>query len=105
MKNPYLILGLPLGKKSLSDQQVKSAYLRLVQQYSPDRYPEQFQVIRGAYEQLENNKKRLQYALFDTTLADRDDFVAVLLPDETNDSHKMQRPDLVTIQRLLKERK
>lgn len=105
MKNPYLILGLSTGKEPLSDQQVKSAYLRLVQQYSPDRYPEQFQVIRSAYEQLENDKKRLQYALFDTTLADRDDFIEVLLPDKVNDNRKMQRPDLATIQRILKERK
>ncbi len=105
MKDPYLILGLPTGKELLSDKQVKSAYLRLVQQYPPDRHPEYFQVIRRAYEQLENDKKRLHYALFDTTIADRDDFIAVLLPDETNDSSKMQRPDLATIQRILKERK
>jgi len=101
MKNPYLILGLPTGKECLSDQQVKSAYLRLVQQYPPDRYPEHFQAIRAAYEQLEDDKKRLQYTLFDTTLADRDDFIAVLLPDRS----EMKRPDLVTIQRILKERK
>lgn len=101
MKDPYLILGLPTGKEPLSDKQVKSAYLRLVQQYPPDRHPEQFQVIRRAYEQLEDDKKRMYYALFDTTLADRDDFIAVLLSDNS----EVQRPDLATIQRILKERK
>lgn len=104
MKDPYLVLGLLVEKDQpsdkLSDQQVKSAYLQLVQQYSPDRHPERFQAIRAAYEQLESHKKRLQYELFDTTLADRDDLIAALLPDNKT----MQRPDLASVQRILKER-
>ena len=104
MKDPYLILGLLAEKQTLSDQQVKSTYLRLVQQYPPDRYPERFQEIRRAYEQLEDHKKRLEYALFDTTLADRDDLIAALLPDDAS-GQAMQRPSLEVLQRILKERK
>ena len=106
MKDPYLILGLPTEAERLSDQQVKSAYLRLVQQYPHDRYPEHFQAIRAAYEQLEDDNKRLQYRLFDTTLADRNDFIAVLFSDNTDGiNNKVKRPNLAVIQHILKNRK
>ena len=100
MKNPYLVLGLWEMKENLSDEQVKKAYLQLVQQHTPDRDPERFQQIRSAYEQLQTHKKRLQYGLFDTTLADRDDLVVALLP-----KNELQRPDLQTLQNILRERK
>lgn len=102
MKDPYLTLGLLAEKEQLTDQQVKAAYLRLVQQYSPDRHPQRFQAIRTAYEQLETHRKRLNYELFNTTLADRDDLIAASLP---NNAQAMQRPDVASIQRILKERK
>lgn len=108
MKDPYLILGLLAEKELLNDQHVKSAYLRLVQQYPPDRYPEDFQSIRAAYEQLADYKKRLAYELFDTTLPDREDLITALLPENTDsnsDGKMMQRPNLATIQGILKERK
>ena len=100
MKNPYLVLDLWQMKETLSDEQVKKAYLQLVQQYTTDRYPERFQQIQAAYEQLQTHKKRLQHDLFDTTLADRDDLVVALLPKS-----ELRRPDLQTLQNILMERK
>lgn len=100
MKNPYFILDLWEQKNSLDDQLVKTAYLKHVQMYPPDREPERFQQIRTAYEQLETAKKRMSYQLFNTTLVDRDDLVSILFPEKG-----LQRPDLVTMQRVLKEGK
>jgi len=98
MKNPYFILGLWEQRKNLTDKQVQEAYLSLVKKYPPDRNPQRFQQNREAYEQLKTNKKRLQYHLFDTTLADRDDLIVALLPDE-----KLKRPDMQLVQRILKK--
>ncbi len=100
MKNPYLILDLWNQKESLDDQQVKSAYLKHVQMYPPDREPERFQQIRAAYEQLETRKKRMSYQLFNTTLVDRDDLITILFPEKA-----LQRPKLATMQRVLTEGK
>lgn len=98
MNNPYFILGLWEQRKELTDEQVQDAYLNLVKKYPPDRNPQRFQQNREAYEQLKTSKKRLQHFLFDTTLADRDDLIAALLPDK-----KLKRPDLQLVQRILKK--
>lgn len=97
MNDPYLILGL-LEKKvdgSLDDKTVKAAYTTLLQQYPPDREPEQFKKIRKAFEQLETQRKRLHYDLFDTTLPDQED-LSVLLPKTS-----LHRPSLQLVQKLL----
>lgn len=103
MKDPYLILGLskPTEFCGLEDEQVQSAYLALVRQFPPDRNPQRFEEIRRAYEQLKTYKARVFHALFDTTLPDRDDLVARLLPDD----HTLQRPALKQIQSILKLKK
>ncbi len=97
MNNPYLILGLWEQRENLSDKQVQEAYLNLVKQYTPDRSPLRFQQIKKAYEQLKTTKKRLEYFLFNTTLADRDDLIAALLPE-----NKLKRPEMQLIQKVLK---
>lgn len=103
MKDPYLILGLakPAAFCDLEDEQVQSAYLALVRQFPPDRNPQRFEEIRRAYEQLKTYKDRVFHALFDTTLPDRDDLVARLLPE----GHTLQRPALKQIQNILKLKK
>jgi len=100
MKDPYLILGFKKSAKAdeLKDEQVQSSYLALVRQFPPDRYPERFEEIRRAYEQLKTYKDRVRHELFDTTLPDRDDLVARLLPDR----QPAQRPTLQQVQNILK---
>ncbi len=98
MKNPYLILGLWEQRKNITDKLVQESYLDLVRKYPPDRNPQRFQQIKEAYEQLKTSKNRLQYFLFSTTLADRDDLIAALLPDK-----EYKRPDLQLIKRVLKK--
>ncbi|HPE59493.1 MAG: hypothetical protein KDI15_11840 [Thiothrix sp.] len=103
MNNPYLILGLPeylpenpLDETGLDDATVKSAYLQQLRRYPPEQHPQVFQQIRRAYEQLETRQKRLQQALFDTTLPNRQDVVTALMP-----RNPPARPTLQQVQQLL----
>lgn len=62
MRNDHEILGVPAG----ADQKaIKRAYFKLVRQFSPEKDPERFQEIRGAYERLtqEKNQERTEIRL------------------------------------------
>jgi DnaJ-class molecular chaperone len=48
---------------SASDQELRSAYLKKVQEHPPDRDPEIFEQIRDAYEQLRDPMARAQTVL------------------------------------------
>ena len=50
MDTYYQILGITPGSSQL---EVKKAYFRLIRKYSPESDPQQFQVIREAYEKLQ----------------------------------------------------
>jgi hypothetical protein len=47
--DPYELLGVG---RSASTQEIKRAYTKLLRRYNPERFPEQFQRIRRAYEML-----------------------------------------------------
>ena len=51
--SPYKILGLE-GDFEFKD--IKKAYRKKVQEFSPDRYPEEFATISDAYETLTNEE-------------------------------------------------
>ena len=55
MRNDYEILGVPVGA---DQKEIKRAYFKLVRQFSPEKDPERFQEIRGAYERLTQEKNR-----------------------------------------------
>jgi curved DNA-binding protein CbpA len=60
--NPYLILRvLP----SDGDAEIRRAYLDAIRKSPPEREPERFQTISHAYEQIRDEKSRLNYLLFD----------------------------------------
>jgi curved DNA-binding protein CbpA len=60
--NPYLILRvLP----SASDAVIRRAYLDAIRKFPPESEPERFQIISHAYEQIRDEKSRLNYLLFD----------------------------------------
>jgi curved DNA-binding protein CbpA len=76
MKTPYDIL--KIGEDA-DDAAVKKAYLAAVREFPPERFPEQFQKIREAYEKIGTAKARLQYELFDTSLPDPVEIAELLL--------------------------
>jgi curved DNA-binding protein CbpA len=56
-ENPYTILGLARGA---DDAAIKQAYFALVRVHPPERDPETFKRIRGAYERLRDPKTRAE---------------------------------------------
>ena len=93
MKTPYEILGLSEG---CNDETVKRGYLVMVKQFPPERFPEDFQRIRHAYEKIKTEKDRTTLELFDTTLPEPEELIREL----TKVSAK-NRPDEQTLQELL----
>jgi curved DNA-binding protein CbpA len=57
-KSHYETLGIA---KTAVDAEIKRAYFGLVRKYQPDRSPEEFKVIRAAYETLSDKQKRAEY--------------------------------------------
>jgi len=53
--NPYRALGV---RKWASDSEVKMAYIRLVRRYNPEVYPDEFILVRRAYDQLRTPSQR-----------------------------------------------
>lgn len=49
-----------------SDADIKQAYLQKIRDYPPEHAPQQFQRIRAAFEQIQTQRKRLEYQLFYT---------------------------------------
>jgi curved DNA-binding protein CbpA len=62
MTDPYEVLGVA---DDADDAAIRSRYLELVRQYSPEHYPEKFAAIRAAYESLRDLDTRLSYRLFE----------------------------------------
>ncbi len=93
MKTPYEILGI---SKDCNDKIVKQGYLFMVKQFPPERFPEDFQRIRHAYEKIKTEKDRTTLELFDTTLPEPEELIQEL----TKVSSK-NRPDEQTLQELL----
>lgn len=56
---------LCVDPKTADDQVIRRAYLSLIRDCHPDNNPEQFQLIRAAYEQLKTGEQRTAYALFE----------------------------------------
>lgn len=73
MKTPYELLDVA---NNADDDTIKLAYLQKVKDYPPDRDPEQFQLIRSAYESIKDPKSRLSHALFSKPEADFDQLLS-----------------------------
>lgn len=62
--NPYLILRV---SPRAGDAEIRRAYLHAIRKFPPERAPARFQTISRAYEQIRDEKSRLNYLLFDRT--------------------------------------
>jgi curved DNA-binding protein CbpA len=69
MKTPFDILEV---QESASDAEIKAAYLRMVRQYPPDRFPDRFKEIKQAYDAIKSLKDRLAFSLFNVPEPDLD---------------------------------
>ncbi len=61
MIDPYAILNV---SSSADDEAIRQAYLEQVRRFPAERYPQRFQRIRSAYEQLRSQRDRLRHQLF-----------------------------------------
>jgi DnaJ-class molecular chaperone len=61
MLSPFVILNI---EDNADDETVRAAYVRALRHSPPDRDPEGFARIRGAYETIRDAEKRLAYRLF-----------------------------------------
>jgi curved DNA-binding protein CbpA len=59
--DPYEVLGLEAGA---APRAVKKAYFSLVRDYPPEERPQQFKIIRAAYEQLRDPAQKAKTDLF-----------------------------------------
>ncbi len=53
-----------------TDEEVKKAYLQKICQYPPEYNPEQFQIIRKAFETIKTQSQRVKYQLFHSEVPD-----------------------------------
>ena len=61
MLKSFLTLDLPIDAL---DQEIRQQYLKLVKQFSPERYPEKFRSITSAYESVKDKRSRVKSRLF-----------------------------------------
>ncbi len=59
--DPYAVLGLD---KTADQAEIKRAYFALIRQYSPENDPENFKLIRTAYEKLKTAERRAETDIF-----------------------------------------
>ena len=63
MNDPFTTLGV---HEDAGDDQIRQRYLALVRAFPPDLEPQRFQGHRAAYEQLQDERKRLEATLLST---------------------------------------
>ncbi len=61
MLSNYFILGLDL---SATDEEIRKRYLELIKCNTPEKDPDRFQKITGAYEQIKTQRSRIRGKLF-----------------------------------------
>lgn len=93
MKTPFEILDI---SEDSDDSAVKKAYLKMVKQYPPERFPADFQRIRASYEQIKTKKDRLRYSLFDAELPEVEELIL-----DIRLARKGKRPGIEMLRNIL----
>lgn len=91
--NPFDLLEVA---EDADDKQVKTAYLSKIKQFVPEHYPQQFQQIQAAYQQIKEQDSRVKYQLLKTPEFDLSLITQHLLP-----SANCARPDSTRLLALL----
>jgi curved DNA-binding protein CbpA len=73
MNDPYAVLGIATYA---DDAEIRRRYLELVREFSPDRHPERFALIREAFDHLRDPAKRLETQIFRWSSTDSIDAIA-----------------------------
>jgi len=60
LTDPFTTLGV---REDAGDDEIRQRYLALVRAFPPDLEPQRFQAYRAAYEQLQDERKRLEATL------------------------------------------
>ena len=60
MMNPHELLGV---SAHASEEELRAAYLKKVKEFPPDQAPEQFEIMRDAYDALRDPRQRTQAVL------------------------------------------
>src|SRR5215211_7165000 len=60
--DPYTVLGV---EPDADDEAIRRRYLELVREFPPERHPERFAAVRGAYERLKDLDARVRHRLFE----------------------------------------
>jgi len=94
MIDPYLVLGVGVDA---DDAAIEAAYLEGIKRAPPDRDPDGFEALRGAYDKIRTRHDRIAFNLFDTTPPTPSDVLNKAAPIESP-----SRPDLKTLQALLR---
>ncbi|MFK5969997.1 MAG: J domain-containing protein [Candidatus Marithrix sp.] len=81
MITPFDILEVT---ENTTDEKVKKAYLQKICQYPPEHNPEQFQIIRTAFETIKTQSQRVKYQLFHSEIPNIDTLIERIL--QTNNS-------------------
>jgi len=88
--DPYEILGVA---PDADDDVIRKAYLELVRRFSPDTDPEAFKSLSNAYEQVKDEKRRLQHYLFNKDTPGDNPFQAFLRHIATQEKPKPMNYD------------
>ena len=62
MPDPYTVLGVP---PDADDGTIRQRYLSLAREFAPEQHPEQFAVVRAAYEKIKDLDGRTRYRMFE----------------------------------------
>lgn len=89
---PYEILGID---STADDKAIRNAYLELIKKHPPDRAPERFKEIANAYETIKDEKKRLEYYLFNKDIPVNRPFEALSLQIQRAETRKPPAFDIL----------
>jgi curved DNA-binding protein CbpA len=67
MTDPYAVIGV---SPQADDAEIRSRYLELVREFSPERAPERFAEIRAAFDKLRDPLRRLEREVFFAATSD-----------------------------------
>jgi hypothetical protein len=64
-EDPWLVLGV---SQEADDNEIRTAYMRKIKEYPPDRCGPEFERIRDAYDQLKDPYRRAEYLILGASL-------------------------------------